>query len=87
MSDSVSAGRSSEVVIYIIDNTAMQEGLTMTTMNAYAQNGVTTIDDPLRYFFKELSGRPLPNDERTAEVLAGVIAVLYGPALKELAKH
>jgi len=59
----------------------------MTTLNTFAPNGKTTMDDPLRYFFKELSSRPLPNDERTAEVLAGVIAVLYGPALKELAKH
>ena len=59
----------------------------MTTLNTFAPNSKATIDDPLRYFFKELSGQSLPNDERTAEVLAGVIAVLYGPALKELAKH
>lgn len=59
----------------------------MVTLDTFAPLGNTTTDDPLRYFFKELSSRPLPNDEQTAEVLAGVIAVLYGPALKELAKH
>ena len=87
MPDSVRAGLPPEVVIYIIDNTAMQEGTVMVTLDANIVANGFTWEEGLRLYFDELFGKDLPMNERTAELYAHVIAAMYGPALKELEKH
>lgn len=59
----------------------------MVMMNATIDVGSPTRAELLRRYFDEFFGKPLPQNEATADLMAGVIAAMYGPALKELEKQ
>ena len=59
----------------------------MVMMNTTMNVAPPTTAELLHRYFDEVFGKPLPQNEDTAALMAGVIAAMYGPALKELEKH